>query len=173
MRVTCGSGKPATSLRLTCGPEWCPFQVPRSRVPTHIPSHVQHKTRRLANQNSVGRSCKYVRRACKTVSHSTSEVPVRICASTCTQAAGTENCVPYRDTTHEHAHVTNRQECHVLSGTKHSANTTSPLRRFTQTVDSVAAVDSCSRSRLAANRAAAGLHARCRDFVTVALQHEE
>ena len=28
-------------------------------------------------------------------------------------------------------------------------------------------------SRLAANRAAAGLHARCRGFVTVALQHEE
>ena len=56
-----------------------------------------------------------------------------------------QNCIPYRDTTHEHAHVTNRQECHVLSGTKHSANTTSPPRRFTQTVDSVAAVDSCSR----------------------------
>ena len=54
------------------------------------------------------------------------------------------NCIPYRDTTHEHAHVTNRQEYHVLSGTKHSANTTSPPRRFTQTVDSVAAVDSCS-----------------------------
>ena len=48
-------------------------------------------------------------------------------------------------TTHEHAHVTNRQGCHVLSGTKHSANTMSPPRRFTQTVDSAAAVDSCSR----------------------------
>ena len=147
MRVSCGSGKPATSLRLPYGPEWCPFLVPTYVPPTSLSyRHTCNKgTRHRAAQDSRSGSCKRVPNALDIVSHSTRQDPEDNRARTRTQAAPRDpRPTPIR---HEHTARTapDKQERHALSGTVSSATMRVPPCDSTQTAHGVAAVDSCSR----------------------------
>ena len=173
--ATSGSGNPTASFWVPHGLDRDPFQVhacPSPRPP-HRPTTTIGRRHRAARVTPTC-SCKRVPEHHRLSTHRTRKGLGGIRAMTRAQAAAREIwSLDNGARQHQHAHCAQQARPPLLSRTASRACTLTAPGLSVRTVLRVVAVDLLRPRRLAADRAADGLHERCDIRATVDLQHDE